>query len=182
MRHGHQIRSSDLPDLAGPDPICPDLIRPDLFGGAGFGIFRPRSSGARRARIGASPVKGSAGPYRAVTLTLTRPAEPFGAPFTGMLDIGRGKRLILAGPDENADFFQVEPKAVLFVPTARSRSNDIVILYDSSRIGPQHGTQHRALVYRIDATKALRCPDIERRLEGAANAATVRARLGRRKG
>ncbi|QNQ10662.1 hypothetical protein [Sphingomonas alpina] len=128
------------------------------------------------------PVKGSAGPYRAVTLTLTRPAEPFGAPFTGMLDIGRGKRLILAGPDENADFFQVEPKAVLFVPTARSRSNDIVILYDSSRIGPQHGTQHRALVYRIDATKALRCPDIERRLEGAANAATVRARLGRRKG
>jgi hypothetical protein len=168
--------------LSAPVLSAPVLSAPVLLAVPASASSAPNQAVLAGRELAHPPVKGSAGPYRTVTLTLTRPAEPFGAPFTGTLDIGRGKRFILTGPDENADFFQVEPKAVLFVPTSRSRSNDIVILYDSSQIGPQHGTQHRALVYRIGATKALRCPDIERRLEGAANAAAVRARLGRKKG
>ena len=124
-------------------------------------------------------VKGAAGPYRQVTLTLLRNSGERLSSFTGVLDVGGGKRLALAGPDEPDDFFYLDVKAVLFTPIDRSRTNGIVILYNSSKIGPGNGTDQRALVYRVEPNRTARQPALEERLEGVRNAAEARARLAR---
>ena len=99
-----------------------------------------------------------------------------GAPFVGKLQSGTAV-LTLAGPEEPADFFVVDPTAVLFAPLSAAGPNGVVILYDSSQIGPDHGTEHRALAYRVERTRAVRQPAIEARLEGARTAADARRRL-----
>lgn len=99
-----------------------------------------------------------------------------GGPFVGKLEAD-GVTLTLAGPDDPADFFLVEPTAVLFAPLGKSEPNGVIILYDSSQIGPGHGTEHRALIYRVSQTSALRQAVLEGRLEGARDAAEVRRRL-----
>ncbi len=124
-------------------------------------------------------VKGAAGPYRRTTLTLTRPAGKATSRFMGVLDVGGGKRLALDGPDEPDDFFYLDVKAVVFTPIDRSRANGIVVLYNSSKIGPGNGTDQRALIYRVEADRAVRQPAIEERLEGVKNAAEARAKLAR---
>lgn len=101
------------------------------------------------------------------------------APFVGIAEVAGHRRLAMAGPDEPAEFFQFDVSAVMFTPIERGRRNGIVILYDSSQIGPGHGTQHRALVYRVGTSTAQRVPNLERRLEGATSAAEVRRRLGK---
>ena len=121
-------------------------------------------------------VRGSAGPFAQVTVTLTRSAEPDGAPFRGELRAGR-RVMALTGPGEPAGFFIIEPRAVLFTPVDRSRRNGVVVLYRSSQVGPGHGTEHRALVYRVEPTRAVRLPAVERQLEGARDTVTARKRL-----
>ncbi len=122
-------------------------------------------------------VKGSAGPFAQVTLALIRPADKPEAPFTGVLDIGGKTCLKLNGPDEPADFFLIDVKAVLFTHLAGGRGNGIIVLYDSSQIGPDNGTDHEALVYRVDGGAAQRMPDLEKRLSGVQTAAQARERL-----
>jgi hypothetical protein len=135
---------------------------------------------AVRQELAHPQVQGAAGPYRRVTVTLTRPAGQATAPFIGRLDIGHGKRLKLAGPDEPDGFFYLDPKAVIFTPiNRRQRRNGIIILYNSSKIGPGNGTDRRALVYRVGTNIAQRQPKIEDRLEGVANAAQARAEIAR---
>lgn len=126
------------------------------------------------------PVRGAAGPYRATMLTLRRTGTGPLSPFTGVLDVGGGKRLALTEPDEPDGFFYLDIKAVVFTPIDRTRANGIVILYNSSRIGPQHGTDRRALVFRVEADRTIRVPAIEERLVGVITAAEARARLSRR--
>lgn len=122
-------------------------------------------------------VAGEAGPYRHAVLTLSRTAGQPDGTFSGVLDVGSGRRLSLPGPDEPADFFFLEVKAVLFAPVRGLPGNVVVILYDSSQIGPDHGTDHRALVYRVDTTRATRERSMEARLEGVSTAAQARVRL-----
>ena len=123
---------------------------------------------------------GSVGPYERAVLVLTRRAGPAEAPFAGALDIGDGRCLWLQEPDEPTDFFLIRVKAAFFTPLdGGKRANGIVVLYDSSQIGPQHGTDHEALVYRVDREAITRDPAIEQRLLGTRTAAEVRQRLAR---
>lgn len=122
-------------------------------------------------------VAGAAGPYARVEVVLTRPAEVSGGQFSGIVRAG-GRRIALPGPsDQPEPFFILEPRAVLFMSVDRSRRNGIVVLYHSSRIGPGHGTDRRALVYRLERDRAVRLPALEERLEGAHDATAVRRRL-----
>lgn len=122
-------------------------------------------------------VSGAAGPFGRVTVTVTTARDGGAGSFSGVVVTPDGKRLTLPGPDEPADLFLLEPRAVLFTPIDRTRTNGIVILYNSSQIGPQHGTDRRALVYRLTRSAAVRQLRIEERLEGVANAAAARAKL-----
>lgn len=122
-------------------------------------------------------VHGAAGPFRQVTVTLVGSSDGGVRGFSGRIDTAEGRHIALAGPDEPADLFVLEPQAVLFTPIDRTRANGVIILYNSSQLGPQHGTDHRALVYRVSATAAVRQPAIEARLDGATTAAAARARL-----
>ena len=130
-------------------------------------------------RLAHPRVKGAAGPYRQTTLTLVRNSGEPTSSFTGVLDIAGGKRLALAGPDEPDGFFYLDVKAVVFAPIDRTGANGVVILYNSSKIGPGNGTDRRALVYRVEANRAVRQPTLENRLEGVRNAAEARAALAR---
>lgn len=125
------------------------------------------------------PVTGAAGPHARATVTLRRLGERSDARFSGLLTIPGGRTLALAGPDEPSDFFLFDVTAVMFTPLERGGRNGVVVLYNSSQIGPGHGTDHLALVYRVGRDAARRVPAIERRLEGAASAAEVRRRLRR---
>lgn len=141
----------------------------------------PRPSVAPPTAIGTAvhpAVSGAAGPYARVTVALTRaPGRPEGS-FVGSARAPSGKSFPLPPPDEPADFFILQPRAVLFTPVrGGGPGNCVVILYDSSQVGPGHGTDHRALVYRLSTGRAVRLAAAEQRLEGARDAATARARL-----
>ena len=123
------------------------------------------------------PVSGAAGPYPQVTVTLKRTGPLPHAPFTGAMRLPDGRSLPLAGPGLPADLFRIDPTAVIFTPIDRTRTNGVVILYDSSQIGPQHGTDHLALVYRVTRGAAARVTSLEDRLEGVRNAAQARQAL-----
>lgn len=123
------------------------------------------------------PVSGAAGPFPKVTVTLRRTNTVPHAPFDGEMRLMDGRSLPLAGPDLPADFFRIDVTAVVFTPIGRTRTNGLVILYDSSQIGPQHGTDHLALVYRVTRSAAVRVAAAENRLEGVGNAAAARRRL-----
>lgn len=123
---------------------------------------------------------GRAGPFAAATATVTRTGTLEAGGFTGTLDTGTGKRFTLPGPDDPAEFFIVEPRGILFAPIAAGRENGLVVLYNSSRIGPGNGTDHKALVYQVGTAGVTRQPAIEARLEGVATISAVRAKLGGR--
>lgn len=123
------------------------------------------------------PVKGAAGPFANVTVTLRRTGAQPHAPFAGELILPNGRSFPLAGPDLPADFFRIDVTAVIFTPIDRTHTNGLVILYDSSQIGPQHGTDHLALVYRVTRDAAVRVTSAEDRLEGVQNAAQARHAL-----
>jgi hypothetical protein len=128
-------------------------------------------------RVHAHPVvRGAAGPFASVEVVLSRPVDYPRQPFSGMVRV-QGRTIALPGPDEPAEFFIVEPRAVLLTRVDGSRRNGLVVLYRSSRIGPGHGTEHRALVYRVEPTRAVRLPALEVLLEGARDAATARRLL-----
>lgn len=122
------------------------------------------------------PVTGAAGGFARATVILHRTSAAPDAGFGGVL-VASGRRMPLAGPDEPADFFLFDVTAVLFTPLERGGRNGVVVLYNSSQIGPGHGTERRALVYRVTAHAARRVPAVERQLQGAASAAEVRRRL-----
>ena len=124
-------------------------------------------------------VTGTAGPFRQVRLTITQATGQTGGQFTGYLQSDTGLCLTLPGPENPNDFFIFDVKAVLFTPLDHTKTNGVAILYDSSQIGPEHGTERRALVYRILPTTFLRQPVLEQRLHGASNAAEARRRLAR---
>lgn len=123
------------------------------------------------------PVTGTAGPFGKVTVTLRRTGSQPHAPFTGEIRLPNGRSLPLAGPDLPAAFFRIDVTAVVFTPIGRTRTNGVVVLYDSSQIGPQHGTNHLALVYRVTRDAAVRIPTAEDRIEGVRNAAQARRAL-----
>jgi hypothetical protein len=124
---------------------------------------------------------GRAGPFVAATVTVTRTGSVESGGFTGTLDTGTGKSFTLAGPDEPSDFFIVEPRAVLFAPIGAGRESGLIILYDSSRIGPQNGTDHKALVYEVGVAGVTRQKAMEARLAGVSTIAAARAKLGGRR-
>ena len=124
-------------------------------------------------------ISGAAGPFDRVTVTIRTTQDGGAGGFSGVVTTPDGQHLALSGPDEPADLFLLEPRAVLFTPVDPTRTNGIVILYDSTQIGPRHGTYHRALVYRLTANAAVRLPRIEERLEDVPNAAAARTRLKR---
>lgn len=123
---------------------------------------------------------GEAGPFARTTLVLEQPATPEGAPFAGRLVTPSGC-LVLAGPDEPADFFMFYVRAVLFTPLGPDQPRGIVVLASRERIGPGHGTDHVAFVYRVTGERAERLPALEERLDGARTAAEARARLAARR-
>lgn len=151
------------------------LLAPAPEAGASPPTLRPATGVAVH-----PPVSGAAGPHRRVTVALTRdPNGPEGS-FSGTMRVAGGGRLRLPPPDEPTGFFYLKPRAVVFTPVRGvGPGNCVVVLYDSNRLGPGQGTEHRALVYRITTGAAVRLPAVERRLEGAGDAATVRARLER---
>ncbi len=126
-----------------------------------------------------SPVSGAAGPFAKVTVMLRRTGSQPHAPFTGEMRLPSGRSFALAGPDLPGDFFRIDVTAVVFTPIDRSRTNGVVILYDSSQIGPQHGTDHLALVYRVTRDAAVNVPDAEEQLNGVRNAAQARRALSK---
>lgn len=149
------------------------LPAPASMAGASSPILRPSAGTAVH-----PPVSGAAGPHRRVVVTLSRDPGGPGGSFSAAVRVAGGRRLRLPPPDEPIDLFYLQPRAVLFAPVrGAGPGNCVVVLYDSSRIGPGHGTEHRALVYRVTASGAVRLPAAERRLDGAADAATARARL-----
>lgn len=123
------------------------------------------------------PVSGAAGPFAKVTVTLRRTGPQAHAPFAGEIRLPNGRSLPLAGPNLPASFFRIDVTAMVFTPVDRTRTNGLVILYDSSQIGPQHGTDHLALVYRVTRDAAVRIPVAEDRIVGVRNAAQARCAL-----
>ena len=140
------------------------------------GLLAQHAPTASERALAHRPVAGRAGPYAHATVVLRRTSDLPDGGFVGTLIIPGGT-LPLAGPDEPTDLFLLDVTAVLFTPLQRGGRNGVVVLYNSSQIGPGHGTDRRALAYRVTAGAARRVPAVERRLEGAATAAVVRRRL-----
>lgn len=149
------------------------------FGGGPASASHPPGESDCTATVGkdralAHPiVTGAVGPFARTTLVLERTEASPQAPFTGRLITPSGC-IAVPGPDEPADFFLFDVRAVIFTPLDRTATRGLVILVDRSQIGPGRGTEHVALAYRVTATAAVRQPAVEARLEGARDAAAVR--------
>lgn len=158
--------------------VRPAMLLSLVIGAVASGATMPARPASPTAPALAHPqVSGAAGPYASVTVTLKRTGPLPHAPFAGAMRLPDGRSLPLAGPDLPADFFRIDPTAVIFTPIDRARTNGVVVLYDSSQIGPQHGTDHLALVFRVTRDAATRVTSLEDRLEGVRNAAQARRAL-----
>lgn len=105
---------------------------------------------------GCDAARGRAGPFASVTVTTARASNMPDGTFVVELLAATGARMALPEPDGPADVFRLDPEAVLFAPADHSGRNGVLVLYASSQLGPDHGTDRRALVYRIAATGATR--------------------------
>jgi hypothetical protein len=123
---------------------------------------------------------GPVGDHRAVTVTVAPTGDPDHPGFAASA-VADGKAIALGGPDDPPDLFVSEPRHVLLVPVDATGRNAIVVLYDSSQIGPGHGTDRLALVWRLGPAGATRAADVEAKLEGADSVAQVRSKLGLRR-
>lgn len=156
--------------------IWPALLLP-LCTMTNIAVAQPPIANQAAHPLAHPPVTGAAGPFGKVTVTLRRTGPQAHAPFAGEIRLPNGRSLALAGPDLPAEFFRIDVTAVVFTPIGRTRTNGVVVLYDSSQIGPQHGTDHLALVYRVTREAAVRIPAAEDRIEGVRNAAQARRAL-----
>ena len=119
---------------------------------------------------------GAAGPFANARVTLIRSDDLFG-PFTGRLDVGSGRCLLLMGPDDPTGVFDFFVKAILFTPLGPRQPNGIIVLYDQVHRTFNPHTYPGVLVYSIDDRSAARRPALEQRLDGIRSATQVRRRL-----
>lgn len=122
-------------------------------------------------------VSGSIGPFRPVVVLLTRSADIDRGAFDVRLRLAGGKCVVLPGPDDPNQVFLYDVKAVMLTPVRRARGNVLVVLFNSSQIGPMHGTERQALVYRLSADRSGNVRSQRRLLDGVATIAGVRRRL-----
>jgi hypothetical protein len=125
--------------------------------------------------LAAPPVTGPLGPYR-VTAVLTRPAAQENAAFDVRLRLPNGRCMKLAGTEDPNELFLFTVKQVRFAPMPRTKGNALVVLYTESQIGPMHGTDRLALVYRLSADRRGVRAD-RREIDGVATVPAALARL-----
>lgn len=147
-------------------------------GGAACAIAAEPSTKTTRAPPSAAAT-GDVGPFRRATVTAAPAPDAPDGTLTVELRAADGVRLALPSPDEPADFFLLYPAAVFLAAVDRSGRDGVVVLYFNNRISRGRGADRRALVYRVEAARAVPLPALEARLEDVRTAAAARARLAR---